>query len=195
VQVLRKSEQHKFIEYSVSPGAVVSPARAVAPAPAPVAPTSIGTWTAASPVGTWASSASVVIVACIIVTVPVSAPRPIPATSAASSCGSSHVHARGRGVSPLGDAVVDPDLPPIQLHPAHGIPSLGCILYVLIVDEGKAPTPATVPVQHNIHLLHGSELAKLSLKLSLRGVEAQPKDAKALAGVRVFSITQMSAAG
>lgn len=97
-------------------------------------------------------------------------------------------------MSSLGDAVVDPDLPPVHFRSTHCVPCLRCILYVLIVDEGKAPAPTTVTVQHNVHLLHGSKLAKLGLKFPLCGVKAEPKDTKTLAGVWVFPVAEMPAA-
>ena len=98
-------------------------------------------------------------------------------------------------MSPLGDAVVDPDLPSIHLLTAHDVPSLSRILDVLIVDEGKAPASTAVAVQNNVHLLHRSKLAELGLKFSLRGVEAESKDAETLAGVGVFAIAKVPAAG
>ena len=98
-------------------------------------------------------------------------------------------------MSPLGDAVVDPDLPSIHLLAAHDVPSLSRILDVLIVDEGKAPASTAVAVQNNVHLLHRSKLAKLGLKFPLCSVETQPKDAKTLAWVWIFSVAQMPAPG
>jgi len=98
-------------------------------------------------------------------------------------------------VSSLGDAVVNPYLPPVHLRPTHCIPCLRCILDVLIVDEGKAPAPPTVTIQYNVHLLHWSKLAKLGLKFPLRCVETEPEDTKTLAGVWVFPIAQMPASG
>jgi len=98
-------------------------------------------------------------------------------------------------MSSLGDTVINPDLPSVHLRPTHGISCLRSILHVLIVDEGKAPAPATVTVQHNIHLLHRSKLAKLGLKFPLCSVETQPKDAKTLAWVWIFPVAQMPAPG
>ena len=42
----------------------------------------------------------------------------------AAAGGSAHVHARGRGVGPLGDGVVHPDLAVVQISTVHGIASL-----------------------------------------------------------------------
>merc|ERR1719450_1567057 len=115
--------------------------------------------------------------------------------SAATSRGSSHVHARSWSVSSLGDAVVNPDLTPVHLHATHCVPCLSRIIYVLVVDESKASASATVPVQDNVHFFHRSKFAKLGLKFPLRCVETQPEDTKTLAWIRVFPVAQMPATG
>lgn len=192
VQVISPTIISSFLWLSVSPR-TVSPRR-VAPAPTAIAPPSIGAWTSPAPVGAWTSSA-VVVISSIIVPVPGSVSPPPWTPAAAPSSWSPHVHAGGGGVSPLGDAVVDPDLPSVHLLAAHDVPSLSRILDVLIVDEGKAPASTAVAVQNNVHLLHRSKLAELGLKFSLRGVEAESKDAETLAGVGVFAIAKVPAAG
>jgi len=94
-------------------------------------------------------------------------------------------------VSSLGDAEVHPDLTPVHLRATHCVPCFSCIFYSLVVDEGKTSASATVTVQDNVHLLHRAKLAKLGLKFPLCCVEAEPKDAKTLAGVWVFPVAQM----
>ena len=74
VRAQNEHRQHRLIEDSVSPGAVVPPAGTVAPAPAPVAPPCVRAWTSTSPVGTWTPSVPGVIVARIVVAIPVPTP-------------------------------------------------------------------------------------------------------------------------
>ena len=62
---------------------------------------------------------------------------------------------------------------------------------VLKIDEGKASAAAGVTVEDHLNLLEGTKFLELCLKLSLVGVEAQPEHAKALAGLRVISVTLM----
>ena len=74
VRAQNEHRQHRLIEDSVSPGAVVPPAGTVAPAPAPVAPPCVRARTSSSPVGTWTPSVPGVIVARIVVAIPVPTP-------------------------------------------------------------------------------------------------------------------------
>lgn len=113
---------------------------------------------------------------------------------APASCGSAHVHAGGGGVRPLSDGEVHPDLLTVQLSPVHFSLSISSIMFALVVDESKAPAPARVTVQYDLHLLHVTELSKLFVQLSLGGVEAEAKDSDTLAGGRVLSVPNMTSA-
>ena len=75
----------------------------------------------------------------------------------------------------LGDAEVNSDLSSIQFDPIQSLPSFTGVVKRLEVDEGKTSAATTVPVQHNLTLLEGAELAELLLQLSFSGVQAQTK--------------------
>jgi len=101
----------------------------------------------------------------------------------ATGGGAAHVHARGGGVSPLGDGEINTNLPSVHLGPRHGISSLLSVLGVLEIDEGEAPAATSVAVQDHLNLGQRPELLELGLQLSLAGVETQPEHAETLAGL------------
>jgi len=119
--------------------------------------------------------------------------RPAPIV-AAFPCGSSHIHARSGRVSSFGDAEVNSDLSSIQFDPIQSLPSFTGVVKRLEVDEGKTSAATTVPVQHNLTLLEGAELAELLLQLALGGVETEAEHTKALRLVRVLPIAIMAPA-
>jgi len=106
----------------------------------------------------------------------------------AAAGGSAHVHARGRGVGPLGDRVVHPDLAVVQISTVHGIASLRGVVLIFKIDEGKAPAAARVTIQHYLDLLQRPVLLELRLELPLAGVQRQPEHPQALAGLRVVAV-------
>ena len=101
----------------------------------------------------------------------------------ATGGGSAHVHARGRGVGPLSDGVINANLPSVHLRPSHGVASLSGVLDVLEIDESEAPAATGVAVQNHLDLVQRPELLELRLQLSLAGVETQAEHPETLAGL------------
>ena len=94
--------------------------------------------------------------------------------------GPPHVHPGGRGVRPLGDAVVHPNLSAVQLQAVHRLPGRRRVLDALEINEGEAAAVTRVAVENHLALLDLAEATELFLQLSLGGVEAQPEDSQAL---------------
>jgi len=97
-----------------------------------------------------------------------------------------------RGVRPLRDGEVYPDLLAVDLRVGHCGPSLGGVLSLLEINESKSAGSATLAVQNDLDLLDGAELAKLLLQFPLRGVEAQAKHTKAVGRGGVVAVTSVS---
>ena len=58
----------------------------------------------------------------------------------------------------VGDAVVDPDLEPLDLGAVHPLLGLLGVLHTLEVNEGETPGPLAWTIQHHVHL--GSQSSK-----------------------------------
>jgi len=179
---------------SVSTGRIFPPPGRVAPAPAPVvSPGVVGTGLGRSPspvssstspvVGAGGPSAPVVGTGAPASPAASSISSSISSSMPATGGGPAHVHARGGGVSPLGDGEINTNLPSVHLSPRHGISSLLGVLGVLEIDEGEAPAATSVAVQDHLNLGQRPVLLELGLQLSLAGVETQTEDSETLAGL------------
>jgi len=172
---------------SVSPGTIIPPPWAVAPAPASVVPPPVVRWWTPSPPVVWGRTPPPVVPVIPVV------PPVVSVTPATSSSGSSHVHARSGCMSSLGDAEVHSNFPSVQFHPTHGIPCFRSIFNILVVDEGKTSTTSAVAIQHYLDSLQRSEFSELLFQLAFSRVQAQPEHPNTLTRSWVFSVADVSA--
>jgi len=94
-------------------------------------------------------------------------------------------------VSSLSYGEVHSNLSPVHLYSIESLAGISSILNTFEIDEGKAPAPAAVAVQHHLDLLEVSVPPELLLQLPLCGVEAQAKHSNTLAGLRLVSVAHM----